>query len=61
MLRDRVISAAVLVLSRNTDVQSIVVTDDLDVMKSVTRAGGTIVLWPESDEAIHGNKELQEQ
>ena len=53
--------AAVLVLSRNTDVQSIVVTDDLDVMKSVTRAGGTIVLWPESDEAIHGKKELQEQ
>ena len=37
-------------LSRNTDVQSIVVTDDLEVMKSVTAAGGTIVLWPESGE-----------
>ena len=40
--------AAMLVLGRNTDVQSIVVTDDLEVMKSVTAAGGTIVLWPES-------------
>ncbi|MDQ1510714.1 MAG: hypothetical protein QOG50_2558 [Actinomycetota bacterium] len=50
--------AAVLVLSRNTDVQSIVVTDDLEVMKSVTRAGGTIVLWPESDEATLGDNQL---
>jgi hypothetical protein len=40
--------AAIRVLSRNTDVQSIIVTDDLDVMKSLTAAGGTIVLWPES-------------
>ena len=46
--------AAVLVLSRNTDVQSIVVTDDLDVMKSVTAVGGTIVLWPESGDALAG-------
>jgi hypothetical protein len=43
--------AAVRVLGRNTDVQSIVVTDDLEVMKSVTAAGGTIVLWPESGDA----------
>jgi len=53
--------AAVVVLSRNTDVQSIVVTDDLEVMKSVTAAGGTIVLWPESGETASIEKELQEQ
>ena len=48
-------AAAIRVLSRNTDVQSIVVTDDLDVMKSLTAAGGTIVLWPESgDGALDG-------
>lgn len=57
--------AAILVLSRNTDVQSIVVTDDLDVMKSVTAAGGMIVLWPEPGDAPVGDdapvehKELQ--
>jgi hypothetical protein len=43
--------AAIRVLGRNTDVQSIVVTDDLEVMKSVTAAGGTVVLWPESGDA----------
>ena len=48
-------------MSRNTDVQSIVVTDDLEVMKSVTAAGGTIVLWPESGETASIEKELQEQ
>jgi hypothetical protein len=42
--------AAIQVLSRNTDVQSIIVTDDLEVMGSLTAAGGTIVLWPESDD-----------
>jgi hypothetical protein len=57
-LAPRARDAAVLVLSRNTDVQSIVVTDDLEVMKSVTRAGGTIVLWPESDIATRGDEEL---
>ncbi|HTK15742.1 MAG TPA: hypothetical protein VL769_05065 [Acidimicrobiia bacterium] len=46
--------AAIRVLSRNSDVQSIIVTDDLDVMKSLTAAGGTIVLWPESAEALRG-------
>ena len=59
--------AAVQVLGRNTDVQSIVVTADLEVMKSVTRAGGTIVLWPESGDGTTTidpkvfEKELQEQ
>ncbi len=65
--------AAILVLAKNTDVQSIVVTDELDVMKSVTAAGGTIVLWPEAPETSLGEanpgrpthdlvaKELQEQ
>jgi hypothetical protein len=50
--------AAIRVLSRNADVQSIIVTDDLDVMKSLTAAGGTIVLWPESDDAVRGNGAL---
>jgi hypothetical protein len=50
--------AAIRVLSRNADVQSIIVTDDLDVMKSLTAAGGTIVLWPESDDALRGNGAL---
>jgi hypothetical protein len=53
--------AAIRVLSRNTDVQSIVVTDDLEVMKSLTAAGGTIVLWPESSETNLIEKALQEQ
>jgi hypothetical protein len=53
--------AAIHVLSRNTDLQSIVVTDDLEVMKSLTAAGGTIVLWPESGEANRVEKELQER
>jgi hypothetical protein len=43
--------AGIRVLGRDTDVQSIVVTDDLEVMQSVTAAGGTIVLWPESGDA----------
>jgi hypothetical protein len=52
---------AIRVLSRNADVQSIVVTDDLEVMKSLTAAGGTIVLWPESDEIHLTEKALQDQ
>jgi hypothetical protein len=53
--------AAILVLSRNTDVQSIVVTDDLEVMQSVTAAGGTIVLWPESGEINVAASALQDR
>ena len=53
--------AAILVLSKNADVQSIVVTDDLEVMKSVTAAGGTIVLWPESPETSPGETNLVEK
>jgi hypothetical protein len=53
--------AAIRVLSRNTDVQSIVVTDDLEVMKSLTAAGGTIVLWPESGETHLTEKALQDR
>jgi hypothetical protein len=51
--------AAVTVLAGAVDVQSIVVTDDLEVMKSLTRAGGTIVLWPEADVSPLPGRELQ--
>jgi hypothetical protein len=40
--------AAAVVLAAATDVQSIVVSDDVQVMKSVTDAGGTLVLSPEA-------------
>ena len=52
-------------LARSTDVQTIVVTDDLDVMKSLTNAGGTIVLAPEpavvhdGDAESHDNREAR--
>jgi hypothetical protein len=57
-LRPEARDAAILALAKNTDVQSIVVTDELDVMKSVTAAGGTIVLWPESPETTLGGTNL---
>lgn len=43
--------AALLALARAGDVQSIVVTDDLQVMKSVAQVGGTIVLWSEPEQS----------
>ena len=39
--------AAVQVLAQAVDVQTIVVTDDLEVMQSVANAGGTLVRWPQ--------------
>ena len=51
--------AALLVLARTTDVQSIVVTDDLQMMKRVAQAGGTIVLWTEPTAPQPGNADLQ--
>lgn len=39
--------AAVAVFARATDVQTVVVTDDPEVMQSLSRKGGTLVRWPE--------------
>ena len=49
--------AALEVLAGSVDVQTIVVTDDLDVMMSLTSAGGTIVLAPEPPAAPDGDTE----
>ena len=46
--------AALVVLAATADVQSIVVTDDLQVMKSVTDAGGTLVLSPDASASGSG-------
>jgi len=41
--------AAVEVLLEADDLQTIVVSDDAEVMQSLARAGGTIVRWPEAE------------
>jgi len=38
--------AAVQVLSRALDLQTIVVSDDVEVMQTLAQAGGTLVRWP---------------
>jgi hypothetical protein len=38
--------AAIKVLAEADDLQTIVVSDDVEVMQSVARAGGTLVRWP---------------
>lgn len=50
---------AVRALAAPRDVQSIVVTEDPQVMNSVTEAGGTIVLWSDAITAERGGSELQ--
>jgi hypothetical protein len=39
--------AGLAVFARATDVQTVVVTDDPEVMQSLAREGGTLVRWPE--------------
>jgi hypothetical protein len=46
-LDDDVRDAALAVFARSTDVQTVVVTDDPEVMQSLSREGGTLVRWPD--------------
>jgi hypothetical protein len=50
--------AALVALARAGDVQSIVVTDDLQMMKSVAQAGGTIVLWSDPMDPEQHNSDV---
>ena len=45
-------NAALGVFARATDVQTVVVTDDPEVMQSLAREGGTLVRWPRANRTI---------
>ena len=47
------------VFARAADVQIVVVTDDPEVMQSLSREGGTLVRWPDSVETIYDESERQ--
>ena len=51
--------AALAVFARATDVQTVVVTDDPEVMQSLAREGGTLVRWPERIVNLVDDPELE--
>jgi hypothetical protein len=51
--------AAVKVFARAPEVQTVVVTDDPEVMQSLSRAGATLVRWPEQVVTMHDEAQLQ--
>jgi hypothetical protein len=51
--------AAVQALAQAVDLQTIVVSDDVEVMQSVALAGGTLVRWPQLHDGDHDPSKLR--